>query len=192
VPRKRAVTRERILLAAEKSFLENGFAGSYVEQIAADAGYTTGALYSNFKDKNGLFVAVIEARWQRRAAEAFEGNSVVSTPAEGAALMNRLMADQTLRNWEAVTKEYGAYALRNPDAARAYRDMMRRFNDEFATLIAPLADAAGIPAPAYAHIVLSLMNGLSQRAAINESEFNEAALLGLVLERLSAPRKEPA
>jgi AcrR family transcriptional regulator len=47
-------------------FLRRGFHGASLDEIAEEAGYTTGAVYSNFKGKDDLFLAVMDAEVQRR------------------------------------------------------------------------------------------------------------------------------
>ena len=58
-------TRERLLEAGERVFLRRGLQGSSVEEIAAEAGYTRGAFYSNFKSKDELFVELLQDRVYR-------------------------------------------------------------------------------------------------------------------------------
>jgi len=52
-------TREKILVAAKRDFLEKGFAGTNVRAVAQRAGVTTGALYNLFKNKDGIFEALV-------------------------------------------------------------------------------------------------------------------------------------
>lgn len=52
-------SRERLLECAKKEFLEKGFAKASLRNICSQAGLTTGAVYFLFKDKNGLFEAVV-------------------------------------------------------------------------------------------------------------------------------------
>jgi AcrR family transcriptional regulator len=59
---KQADTRRRLLEAAEQVFLRRGLQGSSVEEIAAEAGYTRGAFYSNFESKDQLFVELLHDR----------------------------------------------------------------------------------------------------------------------------------
>jgi len=66
---KQAETRARLLNAAEQVFLRRGFQGSSVEEIAAEAGFTRGAFYSNFKSKEELFVELLQTRVYERYAE---------------------------------------------------------------------------------------------------------------------------
>lgn len=53
-------TREAILDAAERVFLERGVSRSSLEHIAKDAGVTRGAIYWHFRDKSDLFAAMLE------------------------------------------------------------------------------------------------------------------------------------
>jgi AcrR family transcriptional regulator len=62
---RRQQTRERLLEAAERVFLRRGLKGSSVEEIAAEAGYTRGAFYSNFASKDELFVELLQDRVYR-------------------------------------------------------------------------------------------------------------------------------
>ncbi|TDY20228.1 TetR family transcriptional regulator [Paraburkholderia sp. BL6665CI2N2] len=52
-------TRRRLLDAAASSIAEKGFAATSVEDIAAQAGYSRGAFYSNFNSKSDLFVELL-------------------------------------------------------------------------------------------------------------------------------------
>jgi len=69
---KQAETRRLLLDAAERVFLRRGLQGSSVEEIAAEAGFTRGAFYSNFKSKDELFVELLQDRVYRQYAEMAE------------------------------------------------------------------------------------------------------------------------
>ena len=53
-------TRERLLNAAQDIFLKKGYVAASVEDIAAAAGYTRGAFYSNFRSKAELLLELLE------------------------------------------------------------------------------------------------------------------------------------
>src|SRR6201987_14916 len=55
----RAQTRATLIAVGRRHFLRDGLGGAVAEKIAEDAGYSRGALYSNFDGKEELFVAVI-------------------------------------------------------------------------------------------------------------------------------------
>ncbi len=80
---KQAQTRRQLLDAGERVFLRRGFQGSSVEEIAAEAGYTRGAFYSNFKSKDELFVELLQDRvYHRYAQMAQEAQEQPGTPRE--------------------------------------------------------------------------------------------------------------
>ncbi|MBV8159022.1 MAG: TetR family transcriptional regulator, partial [Dyella sp.] len=53
-------TRQRLLEAAAVVIAKKGLAATSVEDIAAHAGYTRGAFYSNFTSKNDLFIELLK------------------------------------------------------------------------------------------------------------------------------------
>jgi AcrR family transcriptional regulator len=69
---KQAETRARLLDAGERVFLRRGLQGSSVEEIAAEAGFTRGAFYSNFESKDELFVELLQDRVYRQYAQMAE------------------------------------------------------------------------------------------------------------------------
>src|SRR5689334_21301772 len=61
--------RTRVLAAARRAFLARGYHGATLEQIADEAGFSKGVVYSQFRNKADLFLALLEARIAERAAE---------------------------------------------------------------------------------------------------------------------------
>ena len=72
-------TRRRLLDAAAEVFARRGFHGASVEDIAAHAGFTQGALYANFAGKEGLFLAVIDDSPESDRAVTFAAHRVKRT-----------------------------------------------------------------------------------------------------------------
>src|SRR5437016_2503729 len=74
---RREATRAALLDAAARVFIERGFAGTSVEAIAEEAGYTRGAFYSNFETKEELFAELLQQRvyavYRRMAEDAASG-----------------------------------------------------------------------------------------------------------------------
>jgi AcrR family transcriptional regulator len=60
----RAITRERLLASATLLFGRDGYAATSVERIAEAAGYSKGAVYSNFPSKEAIFLAVLDRQGQ--------------------------------------------------------------------------------------------------------------------------------
>jgi len=68
-PQQQAVTRERLLATAESVFSRLGYGGASVDLIAAEAGYSKGAVYSNFPNKEAIFLELLRLYMERGNAE---------------------------------------------------------------------------------------------------------------------------
>jgi AcrR family transcriptional regulator len=170
----KAATRERLLHAAEQVFARKGFAGASVEEIAETAGYSIGALYSNFDSKEQLFLELLSARRARRAG------SVVATlraavaehrdPLE--ALPGALMAfaDRDA-DAAALQAEFWLYAVRNPQARAALAAQTATQLDALEELITEVLardPAAGATPPREVTVaVFALVQGLIRQRRID-------------------------
>src|SRR5215204_4621152 len=65
---RREQTRSELVGAARSVFLRRGFHAASLDEIAAEAGFTKGAVYSNFAGKDELFVEVLGAHFAARVA----------------------------------------------------------------------------------------------------------------------------
>src|SRR5262245_43427983 len=68
--RRRQQTRRVLIAAATAVLARRGFEGAALEEIAETAGFTRGAIYKNFADKEDLFFAVTD-RLNAQVIEAF-------------------------------------------------------------------------------------------------------------------------
>lgn len=66
---RRARTREALLEAAARVYARRGFAGATLEEVAAEAGFTKGAVYGHFGSKENLLVALVEEHLAGQVAE---------------------------------------------------------------------------------------------------------------------------
>jgi AcrR family transcriptional regulator len=112
-------TRQRLLESAARAFAEKGFGGASLEEIAESAGYSTGALYANFANKEQLFMDVVAARRARTAARRAEAVAEVFDQAEDPfGALSRLfvqVADRD-REFAPLQAEFWLYAVRHPAA----------------------------------------------------------------------------
>lgn len=69
---ERGHSRQRLLDAAVKVFAARGFVAATIDEIAAEAGFSKGAVYWNFESKEELFAALREERIDRRLREMIE------------------------------------------------------------------------------------------------------------------------
>jgi AcrR family transcriptional regulator len=91
-----ARSRSALLEAAARGFSRHGYTNIALEDVARDAGYTRGALYHQFKDKEDLALAVLgwaDETWQRevgdKAAEESDPVAALLAMARGHATLCR-------------------------------------------------------------------------------------------------------
>ena len=131
---RKAETRAALLDAAGRVFARRGFHAAGVDEVAAEAGFSTGALYSNFEGKEDLFLALLQREIERQAdgvARAVGQRRTLDERARGGAEDWIEFLD---REPELVLlfMEFWAYAVRNPE-------VRERFAARYAEVRASLA-----------------------------------------------------
>jgi AcrR family transcriptional regulator len=139
--RRRQQTRDHLLAAAAQVFGERGFHGASLDEVAAVAGFSKGAVYSNFKSKEDLFLALFKANYDREM-EALRATLEASELPSEARLSDfvALIRDQTREtgaNFGLLYEEFWLYAVRNPTA----REQLIRLEDENVRAIAEIIEA---------------------------------------------------
>lgn len=106
-----AQTRTRLLEVAAALFARDGYAATSLERIAEVAGFSKGAVYSNFQGKEALFLEVLEAHGQRSVADLHAAIGEAATIDEAieriAAWANRHSREG---NWPLLVLEYARHA----------------------------------------------------------------------------------
>jgi AcrR family transcriptional regulator len=144
--------------------------------VAEQAGYTKGAVYSNFAAKEDLFFAVYERRVEQVLTEVVPG--LRQAGAERAfdqlatgAIQRRYHGD----GWRAVFFEFWAHVLRHPELRERFAAIHVRFLEPLADAVRQLADDRGLTLP-------SDVTASQVAVAWNAME------VGLALERLTQPQ----
>lgn len=152
---KRERTRARLIEATLEVAAERGLAGATLDAIAARAGMTKGAIYSNFANRADLLVA----------ARASKSIALVSLdearPAPLMALADQLVAAIERARPEArFLGEYLAHAIANPELGkRVTADYERQFGLVGEAVAKAYGDGLGVPAKQLPVIVQSLSLG---------------------------------
>jgi len=142
---RKAQTRADLLAAARQVFLRRGFHGASLDEIAEEAGYTKGAVYSNFEDKDSLFLALLDERYTGRVVAYSEMMLEVDSLDEAFRRVSWFMAeaDQEEPDWLPTLAEFVAHASQHEDLRRAYARSRERFLEAIAGIIDTLAERHG-------------------------------------------------
>ena len=111
-----ALTRERILSSAQRIFVSDGFEAAKLDEIASTAGYTRGAFYANFKNKEELFVAVAGQQITNHisiAVGAVRSKSGVIPKVHE--LLQKMANTPESRDWVILMIEFSLFVLRHPE-----------------------------------------------------------------------------
>jgi TetR/AcrR family transcriptional regulator, transcriptional repressor of aconitase len=173
----RAQTRATLIAVGRQHFLRYGLGGAVAEKIAEDAGYSRGALYSNFDGKEELFLAVIREEQDRRAEALQSMFKEEPSAKERLRKMRDAIADVvTDPNWIVLRAEFQAGALRNERIRKTFVEVHRRQVRDGGSLIRNLARSAdihfGLKPNEFIMIILNLAHGLAVTQKILGAELS--------------------
>ena len=143
-----AQTRERLVETAHRLFLAEGYNATSLERVAAEAGFSKGAVYSNFATKPELGLAVLDLLHAERAmslAASVAGREGVADRMAGFARW----AEENIGDvgWTALEVEF-ATSTRHLDSVRAQlADRRRTLTALIAALIEDQAQQLGLRLP---------------------------------------------
>jgi len=139
--------RNRVLVldAARRVFLARGYHNATLEQIADEAGFSKGVVYSQFASKADLFLALLDARIAERAEE--NARLAESLPGDDQgllALVGHLTAgDQLTRGWQLLVIEFRVHAARDAELSRRYAAAHARTIEALAGVLAAITARSG-------------------------------------------------
>lgn len=129
-------TREELLDAAAVVFGRVGYAAASVEEVAETAGYSKGAVYSNYASKADLFLALLDREYQRVGPEWDEVFSPEKTMAERVAGVERMIHTEGPDCAETMLHmEFFLYAMRDPEARAKLAERYRAMRSGMATVL---------------------------------------------------------
>jgi AcrR family transcriptional regulator len=168
---RREETREEVLAAAARVFAQRGFHATSLDAIGEEAGFSRGAVYYNFADKEELFLELLDRRCAERAQDlrdVFAGTDEADV--EATSRQAQIAAEHALDamtgdpEWRALYLEFLAHAARDV----AFRRRFARRTDEMRGALEevvedrtrPVADALGMPPEQLAVVIDALGVGL--------------------------------
>jgi AcrR family transcriptional regulator len=145
---RKAQTRSDLIAAGHRVFVERGFHAATLDDIADAAGYTKGAVYSNFRGKDDLFLALLDEHYERRVRahrELMLGLDL-DDPEETWRAIARIMIEAYERDpaWWTLVSDFSTHAARHPQTRVRLRELRDRFIGSMAELIEIVAERHGI------------------------------------------------
>lgn len=176
---QKAATRLRLLEAAGTVFARRGFHGASVDEIAREAGATTGALYANFAGKEDLFLELFDRTMTQDVhgySEASgEGATLEEAARGGASRWMEVLAERP--EYFPLFIEFWAYAVREPGVRQRFAERLAAFRVATGQIVAAGAEARGIE--------------LDPESVERLGTFVNALANGLALEKLVDPAAVP-
>lgn len=198
--RRRAMTRTALVEAARQVFAQRGFNGASLDEIAETAGFTRGAIYKHFENKEDLLFAVYDEMNEDALARVSRHLEQGQDAAFDLPVLARLWREMFGGDPElvALELEFQLYELRNPSvqsrAAAHMQHNVERISDFITEQASKLGLPLRIPSRTLAAILLATSTGLVVNACLNPDEpdlyepFLELVMSAMVEER-PAPKR---
>jgi AcrR family transcriptional regulator len=157
---KRDRTRAALLEAARALIREKGFARTTLEEVAARAGMTTGAIYGNFRNREELFIALGDAYWPPIKPRVAAGASFAEVMRAMAEAVIEAMPDRSVAVVGRLTGM--AYAIEHPEVGQRVNEITAARYEMGASWLETLADARELPMPAeqLVRVIHALIEGI--------------------------------
>jgi len=181
----RAQTRATLIAVGRKHFLRYGLGGAVAEKIAEDAGYSRGALYSNFDGKEELFVAVIR---EEQASRLDFFRSLLKdepSPKKRVEKFRDALADLvTDHDWIVLRAEFEVGALRSEPIRKsfveAHRQQRRNGGELFRDLLRSPDLTSRLSPDEFMTVMINLAHGLAVRQRILGAELSQKSTRNLI------------
>ncbi len=175
-------TRRRLLDAAAHTFARKGYAGASVEEVAEAAGYSVGAVYSNFANKEELFSALMTDRAVNQMGEVAHiidsARAQSKDPLEALGEMLIAIADKDIEV-AVLRTEFWLHAVRNPGLMQIEASSSDKTLGAVRGILSDMLDRNGVDVSAvsvddFATTTVALFSGLIRQRRIDPTRVTEA------------------
>ena len=169
-----ALTREKILASAYKIFVRDGFEASKLEEIAAAAGYTRGAFYKRFKNKEELFVEVAGQQIEEHISKVLDGvHSGTDAKSKIQIFLQQFNESMVAgQNLGVLMLEFSLFVFRHPRMKKHLTSLNDQINDGIRKTFEEIyanTDLKNISLPTIGIGFYSLAQGLTLQKIMNGS-----------------------
>jgi AcrR family transcriptional regulator len=171
---QRARTRSDLLDAAARVFAAQGYHAASVDQVAVAAGYTKGAVYSNFSSKEELFLELLDRHLDQAIGMLEQLVFEVAPEARAERFVQEHERLAVLdRDWFLLEAEFLLYAARNEQVRDRVAARQRRTHERITAITRRHLDDLGVPeqvlsAAELARILMATADGLTQAALADD------------------------
>jgi AcrR family transcriptional regulator len=171
-----ARTRAELMASARQLFLRRGFHAASLEQVAEEAGFTIGAVYSRFAGKADLFLAILDDHIDQLVAQVARVAGLDQPLGDRAELLagRRMGLLERERDWFPLVLEFWSHAARDERLRRELGARHERLVAAYAGLIE--GDRLGLPLPLAPEVLARAVVAMGN---------------GVALERLADPARVP-
>ena len=191
-------TRRRLLDAAARVFAKRGYRGASVEEISSEAGYTIGALYSNFSGKEEVLLALLEQRVaqiaERIVTAALQGDTPTDKLRAGAREWMEFLDDEP--ELYALMVEFWTIWVRDDEQRPHHGRRFAAVREYIGGLIQQKADEMGVtmrlPPDQIGAVVVALADGLALQYLANPDAVPKElypSVLPILIQALEQPAR---
>lgn len=171
-----------MLKAAEAVFCRDGYHGASLEKVAAEAGFTKGAVYSSFDSKADLMLALLAKRDEQRRAVVNEAFAEAPSVEDFVAQVSRLNGEEVAaeRDWLAVSSEFMTVIGGNEELRNRYAELYETSLSALAATIDAWLEESGerltTTSRRLATVAVALQRGLVLEGLVAPDEVTEALI----------------
>jgi len=177
-------TRERLVDAAARVFAQRGYHAATLAEVAREAGYSTGAVYSNFAGKEDLFLALADRQIAGRAeqARAIARFAPEDPWADSRRLETAIAAwlhsfTEENEDWPLLFYEFWSYGVRTAELRSEFEARRTAARQAIARPLAEIAESRGMklryPAEELAAALSGVINGLAFERTVDPESMSE-------------------
>ena len=172
--------RAELAEAAARLIARSGIGAATMREVAAEAGWTTGALTHYFVDKRDLLLCTFQASLGRRRSAQSKRDRTDPAARLVAALEGALPLDEDRRRHWMVTVAFCAHAAGDSDLTVAQRDAYREFLGHITALVRDSGMASDASAAAVAERLIATADGIAVQALFDPDHWPPSHQLELL------------
>lgn len=194
---KQAQTRAGLLETAREVFIQRGYHRTTLAAVAEAAGFSKGAVYSNFKSKDDLFLAILDQLMDERVREVAADWAASAGAGDRARDFARRVARRRMRlgaHWSLLLMEFWTHAVREEKLRRAFAERHTRLVEavgrELERAAIELGERLRGPASEWSRTASAVGHGLTLEWLLDPASVSEELLTDLLIltyEHATAP-----